>query len=184
MVNTSEKHQTIFQGKDLAEHFQFYFRQHWIRMLWPFSKAVLLTLAIFATGYFTLFVIEIESPGARRLLIGFLFLFLLVVQFEFLIRFYRHFLYVTVITDRRAHRIKKTLMTMDEHECVDLWALQEITKIQRGPLQTLLNFGSLKLEAQDTHLTFHFVPQIGGRYQAMMKLWEKARRAKQSGVRS
>ena len=151
-------------------------------MLWPFSKAALLTLAIFVTGYFTFWITEIDDPAARHLVIGFLFLFLLVVQFEFLIRFYRYFLYVIVVTDRRIHRIKKTLLTMDEHECFDLWVIQEINKTQRGAQQNLLNFGSLKIEAQDTHLTLHFVPQIGTRYRDLMQLLEKARRSRGKGI--
>lgn len=166
---------TDFPGKDPREIFQSSFRQHWIRILWPFSKASLLTLLILAIGFLTFFVVGVAASGPRHLMLIFLLLFFLMIQFEMLIRFYRYFLYVVVVTDRRIHRIKKTLLTMDEHESVDLWALQEIDKRQRGPIQTILGFGSLFLEAQDTHMTLHFVSQIEKRYNEIMGLRERAR---------
>lgn len=166
---------TDFPGKDPGEEFQSSFRQHWIRMLWPFSRILLLTLLILLIGYMTFFVVDIEQSTPRRLTLLFLLVFFLTIQIEFLVRFYRYFLYVVVVTDRKIHRIKKTLLTTDEHECVDLWALQEIDKRQRGPIQNLLGFGSLMLEAQDTHMTLHFVPRISMRYTEIMSLRERAR---------
>lgn len=166
---------TDFPGKDPGEVFQSSFRQHWIRILWPITKALLLTLLILTIGFLTFFAVDIGRGTARHLVLVFLLLFFLVIQFEFLIRFYRYFLYVVVVTDRKVHRIKKTLLTTDEHECVDLWMLQEINKRQRGPIQNLLGFGSMVLEAQDTRMTLHFVPQIERRYAGIMSLREQAR---------
>ena len=164
-----------FPGKDPGEAFQFSFRQHWIRMLWPFTKALLLTSMIFLIGWMTFGTISPGQAGPRHLILLFLLAFFLAIQFEFLVRFYRYFLYVVVVTDRRVHRIKKTILTTDEHECVDLWALQEIDKRQRGPIQNILGFGSLLLEAQDTHMTIHFVSRISRRYNDIMSLRERAR---------
>lgn len=166
---------TDFPGKDPGEQFQSSFRQHWIRMLWPFSKTFLLTLLILIIGYLTFFAIDVGQSAPRHLILIFLLAFFLAIQFECLVRFYRYLLYVVVVTDRKIHRIKKTLLTTDEHECVDLWALQEIDKRQRGPIQNLLSFGSLMLEAQDTRMTLHFVPRISLRYQEIMSLRERAR---------
>ncbi len=171
--------QTDFPGKDPGEIFQSSFRQHWIRMVWPFSNACLLTLLIMTIGFLTFFVIGVPQSSPRHLMLVSLLLFFLMIQFEMLIRFYRYFLYVVVVTDRRIHRIKKTLLTMDEHECVDLWALQEIDKHQRGAIQNVLGFGSLILEAQDTHMTLHFVSQIEKRYNEIMKLREMARKRRE-----
>lgn len=166
---------TDFPGKDPREIFQCSFRQHWIRMLWPLAKMCLLTLIVVIIGVLTFFVVGIEQDIPRHLMLMFLLLFFLTIQFEFLIRFYRYFLYVVVVTDRRVHRIKKTILTTDEHECVDLWVLQEIDKRQRGPVQNLFGFGSLTLEAQDTRMTLHFVPHISKRYDEIMSLREMAR---------
>jgi len=166
---------TDFPGKDPGEVFQSSFRQHWIRMLWPFTKTSLLTLLIFTIGFLTFFIIDVGQSTPRHLMLVFLLLFFLIIQFEFLVRFYRYFLYVIVVTDRRVHRIKKTILTTDEHECVDLWVLQEIDKRQRGPIQNILGFGSLTLEAQDTCMTLHFVPHIESRYNEIMSLRERAR---------
>ena len=86
-----------FQGRDNLEAFQFYFRQHWICMLWPFTRAFLLTLGLGVATYMTFFAFGIEEQGLRRISAIFIFLCLLVTQYLFLLRFYRYFLHVTVV---------------------------------------------------------------------------------------
>ena len=164
-----------FQCKDPDEVFHASLHQHWIRLAWPFTKTLLLTALILSIGGLTFSTVQVTASLPRHLILLFLLAFFLIIQCELLVRFYRYFLYLIIITDRRVHRIKKTLITTDEHECIDLWVLQEIQKIQRGPLQNLLGFGSLKLEAQDTHLTLHFIPHINERYGEIMHLREIAR---------
>lgn len=143
-------------------------------MAWPILKAVLLTSLIMLIGSATFFSVNTTGP-TRHLILLFLLAFFLAVQFELLIRLYRYFLYVIIVTDRRVHRIKKTLLMTDEHESIDLWVLQEIQKMQHGPVQNVFGFGSVTLEAQDTRLTLHFVPHIAERYREIMHLRELAR---------
>lgn len=164
-----------FQGKDPRETFQFYFRQHWMRMTLPFARALVFTALIVGVGAFTFLGENTTNAPGRRLLLLFFLLFLGIVQFDFLSRFYRYFLYVVIVTDRKVHNIKKTLLAYDEHESVDLWVLQDIHKSQRGLFQNLLNFGTLTLEAQDTHIRLHFTPCIQQRYKELMHLRERAR---------
>jgi hypothetical protein len=156
-----------FQGKDPGERFQFYFRQHWIRLLKPFLRMLAETLVIVVIGYFLV-------PGAegptRRFVVVMLSVFFLLSQFEFLIRFYRYFLTVIVITDRKIHRIKKTLLTTNDHQSIDISSIQDINKSQRGVVQNVLGFGTLVLEAQDTQLRLHFTPDISKRYHDLLKL--------------
>jgi len=94
---------------------------------------------------------------------------------DFLVRFYRYFLYIIVVTDNKVHRIKKTLLTIDDHQSVDIWMLQDIYKCQHGIIQNMLHYGSLILEAQDTVLRIHFVPQVAKRYEQLIRLRELAR---------
>lgn len=58
---------------------------------------------------------------------------------------------------------------------MDLWVLQDIDKTQRGIMQNLLQFGSLRLEAQNSHLTLHMVPHINETYDRIVLLREEAR---------
>ncbi len=164
-----------FLDKNGLEHFQFYFRQHWARMFWPFLRTVLLTLLIGLITWYTFIIVGIESSGSRRLTAAFFAVCLLLVQFWFLARFYRYFLHVAVITDKRVHRIRKSLLTYDEHESIDLWMLQDVRKHQRGPLQNTFGFGTIFLESADMQMRLHFVPHINERYADLLRLLEVAR---------
>lgn len=168
--------EACFQCQDPDEEFRLSFHQHWIRLAWPIAKTFLLTSLVLMIGYMTFFAIDITDATARHLILIFLLAFFVFVQLEFLVRFYQYFLYLIIVTDRRVHRIKKTLFLIDDHECIDLWVLQEIQKVQRGPMQNIFGFGTLKLEAQDTHLILHFIPDIKERYGEIMHLREMARK--------
>ncbi len=168
-----------FQGRHPGEQFQFYFRQHWIRMIWPFARTVLFTLLLALTGFLTFFFADITEPVARHGILLLLLVFLAIVQFDFLIRFYRYFLYVTVVTDRSVHRIKKTMLTIDDHESIDLSVLQDVNKSQRGLFQNLLGFGTLTLEAQESMLRIHFTPRITERHGELMRLRQLAQQGGQ-----
>lgn len=164
-----------FQGKDPGETFQFYFRQHWIRLLPSFCRMLGGMLLTFGLGYVLFITVGITDPFARRLILLILLTTFILTQLEFLLRFYRYFLYVIIVTDKRVHRIKKTLITTDEHETMDLWMLQDIDKRQRGIIQNLFGFGSLTLDAQDSELRIHFTPRIAEKYRVIASLRERAR---------
>lgn len=164
-----------FQGKHSEEHVQFYFRQHWIRLVWPLAKVTFVSLLLIAVGYYLLIELTPEDDAMRKTLLITLVVLFLIAQFEFLHKFYRYFLYVIVVTDKKIHRIKKTLLVFDDHQSVDLWMLQDIHRSQHGPIQNLFGFGTLTMEAQDSVLRVHFVPRIGRKYERMMHLREHAR---------
>jgi hypothetical protein len=158
-----------FQGKDPQEQFQFYFRQHWIRLLKPFLIALLETSVLVGLGI-VFFWTEPTSQLVRGICMVALLLFFLAVQWRFLQRFYAYFLSMIIVTNQKIHRIKKTLFSVDDHQMISLWALQEIKKSQRGPIQNLLGFGTIIMEAQDTQLRIHFVPRITHHYQEILEL--------------
>lgn len=167
----------VFQGKADSEHFEFYFRQHWIRLVAPLVRMLTGTVVLAGTGYVMFFVLTVPDDASRHgLLIALLLLFML-LQLSFLHRFYIYFLYVIVVTDRRVHRIKKTLFSIDDHQTIDIWTFQDIDKLQRGPIQNLFGFGSLTLESQNTTLTIHFVPRINKIQKRISHLRELARDA-------
>jgi len=84
-------------------------------------------------------------------------------------------MYIIVVTDRKIHRIKKTLLAVNDHQTIDLWVLQDIFKSQHGLVQNLFGFGTLIMEAQETQLRLHFIPGVQDKYLAIMKLREQAR---------
>ncbi len=175
MVSEPANNGTTFQGSDEREHFQFYFRQHWIRLLKPFVVTILWTICIIGAGYMMFLVLQVTDPQTRHGLIVALFMIFAAVHLSFLRRLYTYFLYVIIVTDRRVHRIKKTLFATDDHQSMDLWMFQDIHKWQHGPIQNLLGFGSLIMEAQDTTLKLHFVPRIARIYDKISHLKEVAR---------
>ena len=164
-----------FQGKDRNEEFYFCFHQHWIRLLWPLTKLLVYNTLIFGIGYITLINIGVVDPNTRRLFLLTMALLFFLSHAEFLVRFYRYFLYIVIVTDKKVHRIKKTLLTIDEHQSVDIWMLQDIYKTQHGIIQNILRYGSLILEAQDTVIRIHFVPQVAKKYEQLIRLRELAR---------
>ncbi len=172
MENTNSIH---FQGKDPSEVLQFYFRQHWIRMVKPTFSVIALTALLLAIGGLLAWSGGLDQSTTRHITLLLLMSFLLAVQFRFLNRFYCYFLYMVIVTDRKVHRIKKNLFTLDTHQSVDMWSLQDLKKSQRGPIQNLFGFGTIVLEAQDTQLRIHFTPRVTEHYEALLHLLEMNR---------
>lgn len=163
-----------FPGKDPSEEFRFYFHQHKIRMV-KATFHMLLWLAAFAAGAWFSGVASLEDDATRRIMIVVLAVFFAVPQLSFLLRLYRHFLYLAIVTDKKVHIFKRTLVSVDRHESVDLSALQDIKKQQRGIVQNMLGFGTLTLEAQNSKLILHFTPHIDKVYDSILALRERAR---------
>ncbi|HLD07999.1 MAG TPA: hypothetical protein VJB60_02955 [Candidatus Peribacterales bacterium] len=163
-----------FQGRHANEEFHLYYHQHWIRLLWPLTKLIAWNILIFGLGALTFIPFSIEDAITRRAILVLLTVFFFVAHAEFLARFYRHFLTVIVVTDRKVHRIKKTLFLIDDHQSVDLSMLQDVMKSQHSIVQKLFGFGTIILEAQETMLRLHFTPHIHETYDRLMQLREFA----------
>lgn len=165
-----------FPGMDPTESFQFYFRRHWSRMA-QYVGFLALWMIAFSAMVYASGVTATEDESSRRVLIVVLCAFFLIPNFIFMLRVYKHFLYMVIVTDKKVHQFKRTLLAVDTHQSVDLEMLQDIDKIQRGIVQNMLGFGSLRLEAQTSRLVIHFVPHIDKMYNILVGLRESARRA-------
>lgn len=174
-----DHHQTSaelsFQGKDQGETFQFYYHQHAIRLFWPIFRLLLWNILLITVGVMILASNGFGDELSGRTIVILLTFFFLMAHFEFLGRFYNYLLNVIVVTDKRVHRIKKTLLTLDDHESTDLWVLQDIDKHQHGIIQNIFGYGSLILQAQDTEVRIHFTPRISEKYEYITRLREQAR---------
>jgi len=173
--STPEAADLDFQGKHSKEVFQFQIHQHWVRLLWPFCKFFLWNIIIFGTGYAIFFIEPVGEGLTRRVILQFLTLFFVLAYFELLKRFYRYLLYVVIVTDKKIHRIKKTLITTDDHISFDLMMVQDIHKTQRGLWQNILGYGTITLEAQETIMRLHFVPNVVEKYEKIMHVRERGR---------
>ncbi|MDP6561999.1 MAG: hypothetical protein QF793_03695, partial [Candidatus Peribacteraceae bacterium] len=154
-----------FQGKHSGENFELQFHQHWVRLVWPVAKLFVWNTIILGTGYCVFVMTNITDDFTRRIALVFLTVFFVLAQFEIITRLYRYLLYLIIITDKKCHRIKKTLLTTDDHISIDLWMVQDIQKCQNGILQNLLGYGTIILEAQETVLRLHFTPNVVKKYE-------------------
>lgn len=178
VVNASPSSAEIpvnFPGMDPGEEFRFYFMQHWLRLYRTVGLLIVWMIAFVAVTYASN-VFAITDDSTRRALVVILCGFFLIPQFIFLTKYYKYFLYMVVVTDKKIHLFKRTLVTTDRHESVDLWVLQDIDKSQRGIFQNLFGFGSLRLEAQNSQMTVHFIPHINKVHMSIVQLREQARR--------
>jgi len=164
-----------FQAQHSDESFVLYTRQHWIRLWYPLLKLLSWNAFVLVIGYTIFIRVGIGDAFARGMLFTIMGFFFIFSHLEFLERFYNHFLYIIVITDKRIHRIKKKLLTTDDHQSVDLWMLQDVHKCQHGVIQNLLGYGTLILEAQNTVLRLHFLPRVGRKHRELSHLREQAR---------
>lgn len=164
-----------FQGKHNDEEFQFSFYQHWIRLLWPVIRTVTYAIVILIVGYLFLSDQTATDPLSRNSILIVLTIAFIGTQGAFVMRVLQYFLTIVVVTDKKIHRIKKTLLFIDDHQSIDLWVLQDIDKRQRGIVQNLLGFGTITLFAQETEVRLHFTPGITEKYEKLMELRERAR---------
>lgn len=177
MVTDSAIDGAWFQGKDEDERFQFYWRKHWIWLMMPFLTMLLWSAGLVGASVWLFLTSEMMDRGVRVSIFTTLFFLFTLVQWSFLMKLYVHSLNVTVVTDRKVHRIKKTLFSIDDHQAIDLWTLQDIHRLQHGILQNILGFGSLILESQETQLKIHFIPRVTNIHERLLHLREVARMA-------
>ena len=156
------------------EHLSFCFRQHWLRLFVPAIRMIIFSVILILAGYVLIFSVGLDDPSTKRTIVLLLVFFFILIQIEFLMKFYAYFLYMIIVTDKRIHKIKKTLFATDNQQWLDLASLQDINKQQRGIVQNLLGFGSLVIEAQETELKIHFTPHIAEHYKTLMRLHSEA----------
>lgn len=175
MVNTAAEPQAIsFPGMDPTEEFRFYFYRHWTRVARSIGFMLLWVIMLAALVYVS-GVASADDLPSRRMLIGVFVMFFLVPQFVFAMKMYKYFLCMVIVTDKKVHYFRRTILAVDTHQSIDLWVLQDIDKTQRGLIQNMLGFGTLRLEAQNTALLIYFVPQIDKIYDVIVGLREEAR---------
>jgi hypothetical protein len=171
VVKRAQRPAVSFPGMGPAERLQFYYRQHWMRL----ARMVQAGLAGTAVYALALWLASSMADGdTRRLLVALSGGAFLLLQLGVLARFYRYFLYVIVVTDSKIYRIKKTLVTVDDRQTIDLWSLSDVTMRQHGLFQNLFGFGTLVLHGNE-ELKIHFTPGIRDKLHRLSMLRAQAR---------
>lgn len=166
-----------FPGKDRAERVQFYFRHHWVKIVWPLTRLIFWTVVFLLGSVLVENMVPAESVLLRRALLLILLGFFLLSNFLILLQTYKHLLWVTIVTDKKIHRIRKSLLLINEHQSIDLWTLEDISMDQRGIMQNIFGYGSLHMimQAKDVGMTIRYTPGIVEKHRRIMILREKAR---------
>lgn len=170
-----------FPGMDPAEEFRFYFHRHSILLLRAIGQLIFWIIVFGLLVYFS-GVTGTDDRATARVMIAALCLVFMVPQIGFLVRIYNYHMRIVIVTDKKVHQFKRTLISTDRHESVDLWVLQDIDKTQRGIVQNIFGFGTLKLEAQNTRIKIHFTPKIDKTYERIVQLRESARHRMMPGT--
>lgn len=160
-----------FPGMVGTETFQFYYRQHWMRLRRALQGFVLGTL-LFGGAIWLL--ADTPDDDTRRMLLMIAVGSFLVLQLSLLARFYQYFLYMIVVTDTKVYRIKQTLLMTDDRQTIDLWSLSDVTMHQHGLFQNMFGFGTLVLIGNET-LKIHFTPRIRDKVHRITMLRTQAR---------
>ena len=169
-----------FPGKHPGEHVQFFYRQHWIRLV----RTVYLVIAgtaLYALALWLL--VGMPDDDTRRLLLTISSVTYLFLQLIILARLYRYFLYIIVVTDQKIYRIKKTLVAVDDRQTIDLWSLSDVTMHQHGLFQNLFGFGTLVLHGNE-ELKIHFTPRIRDQLHKISVLRSQARARAMGGAQT
>lgn len=120
------------------------------------------------------FLVGTVDDGSRRMLLVSVTTALILLHFVLLVRFYTFFLYVIVVTDQKVHRIKKTLVALDDQQSLDFWSISDITKQQHGIVQNMFGFGTIVLHGNE-ELKIHFTPRIREKITRLSALRAQAR---------
>lgn len=156
-----EKDDHDFKGQLKYEHFQFFFRKHWVKFIQPilFSAPVglLILVILMFLGRLTLLV-------DHELVRAFYVYFTLIISVGFflltslqLVNFYFN---MVIVTDTRIIIVKKTCFMKNDSDAIDLTKIQDIAVESHGILRNYLRYGRLiiTLSTSAPPLVIRYVP--------------------------
>jgi hypothetical protein len=172
-----EQHEPLdisFPGKEPAERFRFYFRQHWIRMLPPFFKASGWVVLLFFSWAMNTIGLPL-SDANRHLVLVPLTIFFVIFQMHLMRRWYEYFLHIVIVTDIKIHRFKRRFLLLENEWSVDIPSIRDIKREQLGAVQVLFDYGSIILDTAQGELPLHFTPALSKMHEALVVEREEGR---------
>jgi hypothetical protein len=174
MVKSQANAGIEFPGKEPEERFRFYFRQHWIRLIPSIFRAIGWTLLIFFASAMNLIGLPLIDATRHFILVP-LTIFFVLFQMHLMRRWYEYFLHVIIVTDIKIHRFKTRFLLMENEWSVDIPSIRDIRRVQRGPVQVILGYGSITLDSAQGELELHFTPQLRKIHEAIIVQREENR---------
>jgi hypothetical protein len=158
MQNTEEHD---FTGQLKYEHYQFFFRHHWVKFLHPFFLMLPVFLLIF---------IILLGLGRLALMVNLMFIrvfyviFAIIVIIIFLTIFFlqvmNFYFDLVIVTDCRILIARKTVFLKNNSDAIDLTKIQDIAVEAHGILRNYLRYGKLviTLSTSAPPVTINYVP--------------------------
>lgn len=139
-----EKDEQDFKGQLKYEHFQFFFRKHWVQfiqsILFSIPVGLLTFVMLLFLGRLTLFV-DIMFIRA------FYVYFTLLTSIGFLLlgalQLFNFYFDMVIVTDSRIIIVKKTCFLKNNQDAIDLTKIQDIAVESHGILRNYLRYGKL-----------------------------------------
>lgn len=150
-----------FKGQLKYEHFQFFFRKHWMKFIQPglflLPVGFLIFIILYLLGQLTLLV---DMVFFRSLYVFFTLLAsigYLALAWLQIVNFYFDF---CIVTDARIIIVKKTVFLKNNSDAIDLTKIQDIAVESHGILRNYLKYGKLiiTLSTATPPLELNYVP--------------------------
>jgi len=156
-----DKDEHDFKGQLKYEHFQFFFRKHWMKFIQPilFSIPVglLILVILIFLGRVTLLV---DYAFIRAFYLDFTLIISAGFLFLFSLQMLNFYFDMVIVTDSRILVIKKTIFLKNNSDAIDLTKIQDIAVESRGLLCNYLKYGKLviTLSTSTPPLVLTYVP--------------------------
>lgn len=133
-----------FKGQLKYENFQFFFRKHWVRFMYP----IFFTLPI---GILVLILLTLM--GRLVIMVDILFLraffafmaMVITISFVFILflQIVNYFFDMVILTDSRVIIVRKTVFLRNDSDAIDLTKIQDFAAEINGLLRNYLGYGNL-----------------------------------------
>lgn len=149
-----------FKGQQKTEETICFFRKHWIVLIRHILVFLLLCIGLFLLIFYIINNNVKDFSSEIKLLTVFVLVFVSYFFHRFFVALHNYYLTMVIITNYRIIELYKTLILHDDKNVIDLQEIQDIQKIQNGFVQSVLDYGTIKIllsGVQET-ITFDFVP--------------------------
>ena len=133
-----------FPGQHPDEQFLFFFRKHWVELLYPLGRFFIEQFLVFLFVFFMIFkgASLVHTPGgiiAVIVAIGALALSVI----TFWVRVFNYFLRMVIVTDYRIIDVKQKLFVTDDEDVIDLREIQDLKGEIHGLFNNIIGCGMM-----------------------------------------
>lgn len=156
-----EKDELDFKGRLKYEHFQFFFRKHWVKFLQPvFFTIPLFLLILFILLIWGRLILLVDLFFIRAVYVHFVVVITAMLMLFFTLQIINFYFDMVVVTDVRIIIVRKTVFLKNNSDVIDLTKVQDIGVESHGLLRNYLRYGKLiiTLSTAAPPITIHHVP--------------------------